>query len=78
MIFFAICGETCCITADLSSFFFYSLMEQLSNGVTSPVTTKLPAFKVARWWSKNVSDRDNTNDKNTRCSVIDMIMINNC
>ena len=53
-------------------------MEQLSNGVNSPVTTKLPAFKVARWWSKNVSDRDNTNDKNTRCSVIDTIMINNC
>ena len=44
-----ICAETYCITTDLLSFIFDSLMEQLTNNAHSSVTTKLVIFKIARW-----------------------------
>ena len=44
-----ICAETYCITADLLSFIFDLLREQLTNNAHCSVTTKLVAFKIARW-----------------------------
>lgn len=82
----AICSETCCITADLSSL-----------NVDSSVAIKSLAFEVARWWSEEdnfsgfyipkrvddwwlsagVNGRDDTNYKNSKYSVTSTLMFDN-